>query len=51
MISLRSIEGVELSQGVNIAKANYLLSKKLCGKVLVFKDGVYFCDYYIKDKR
>ena len=47
MFSLRSIEGIELSKGTSIPRAIYLLSKKLKGKVLVFQNDVYFCDYYI----
>lgn len=49
MFSLRSSEGHILSQAVNIEKAVYLLNKTLRGKVSVFKNEVYFCDYYIKD--
>jgi hypothetical protein len=48
MFSLRSSDGVILSQGVSIEKAIYILNKALRGKVLVFRDNSYFCDYYIK---
>lgn len=48
MYSLRSSEGALLSQGVTIPKAIEILNKALRGKVLVFRDTQYFCDYYIK---
>lgn len=47
MFSLRSIDGVILSQGVTIPRAIYQLNKALKGKVSVFRNDVYFCDYYI----
>ena len=47
MYSLRSSDGVILSQGITIPKAIYLLNKALRGKVSVYKDSSYFCDYYI----
>ena len=47
MYSLRSSDGVILSQGVTIPKAISLLNKALRGKVSVYQDNNYFCDYYI----
>lgn len=47
MFTLRSSDGVILSQGVTIPQAIKLLNKALRGKVSVYQDNSYFCDYYI----
>ena len=47
MFSLRSSDGVILSQGITIPKAISMLNKALRGKVSVFDNDQYFCDYYI----
>lgn len=51
MFTLRSSEGVILSEGLTIPKAIDILNKAFRNKyqkVAVFQDNVYLCQYYTK---
>lgn len=50
MFSLRSSDGVILSQGVTIPKAISILNNAFRAKhkkLKVYQDNSYFCDYYL----